>query len=177
MLLPPYLSWEFLHLLALVLNHSELDRAAFGVNNLIILAASPVKSENYLNLDIFLEKSQLKEVCFKFCGDLKVFNEITGIQTCTSSYPCYACEARRDPKTGNWEGLPAPLRTYARNEFHHNEWLAGGGGVMGGAAGLKLLKNHKNVSSLPLLGKDEPDKPLLQILVPGALHNVQCTLS
>ena len=149
---------------------SELDRAAFGVNNLIILAASPVKSENYLNLDIFLEKSQLKEVCFKFCGDLKVFNEITGIQTCTSSYPCYACEARRDPKTGNWEGLPAPLRTYARNEFHHNEWLAGGGGVMGGVAGLKLLKNHKNVSSLPLLGKDEPDKPLLQILVPGALH-------
>ena len=62
------------------------------------------------------------------------------------------------------------MRTYARNEFHHNEWLAGGGGVMGGAAGLKLLKNHKNVSSLPLLGKDEPDKPLLQILVPGALH-------
>ena len=148
----------------------ELDKAVFGVNNLIIIAASPVKSENYLNLDIFLEKSQLKEVCFKFCGDLKVFNEITGIQTCTSTYPCYACEARRDPKTGNWEGLPATLRTYSRNESHHNAWLAGGGGVMGGKEGLKLLKNHRNVSSLPLLGKNEPDKPLLQILVPGALH-------
>ena len=149
---------------------SRQDKAAFGVNNLIILAASPVKSENYLNLDIFLEKTQLREVCLKFCGDLKVFNEITGIQTCTSTFPCYACEARRDPKTGNWEGVPAPLRTYARNEANYNEWLAGGGGVMGGVAGLKLLKNHKNVSSLPLLGKCEPEKPLLQILVPPALH-------
>lgn len=147
-----------------------LDKAAFGVNNLIILATSPVKSENYLNLSIFLEKSQLKEVCLKFCGDLKVFNEITGIQTCTASHPCYACEARRDPKTGNWLGVPAPLRTYARNEFHHNQWLAGGGGVLGGQAGLKLLKNHKNVASLSLLGKNDPEKPLIQILVPGALH-------
>ena len=149
---------------------SRQDKAAFGVNNLIILAASPAKSENYLNLDIFLEKTQLKEVCFKFCGDLKVFNEITGIQTCTSTFPCYACEARRDPKTGNWVGVPAQLRTYARNEANHNQWLAGGGGVMGGLGGLKLLKNHKNVSSLPLLGKCEPEKPLLQILVPPALH-------
>ena len=88
---------------------SRQDKAAFGVNNLIILAASPVKSENYLNLEIFLEKTQLKEVCLKFCGDLKVFNEITGIQTCTSTFPCYACEPRRDPKTGNWVGVPAQL--------------------------------------------------------------------
>ena len=42
-----------------------LDRIRHGVNNLIILAASPVKSENYLNLDIFLEKTQLREVCLK----------------------------------------------------------------------------------------------------------------
>ena len=84
------------------------------MNNLIILAASPVKSKNYLNLDIFLERTQLKEVCLKFCGDLKVFNEIIGIQTCTSTFPCYAYEARRDPKTGNWKGVPAQLRTYAR---------------------------------------------------------------
>ena len=41
---------------------------------------------------------------------------------------------------------------------------------MGGAGGLKLLKNHKNVNALPLLGKCEPEKPLLQILVLPALH-------
>ena len=99
-----------------------------------------------------------------------MFNEITGIQTCTSTFPCYACEAKRDPKTGKWEGVPAQLRTYARNEANYNEWLVGGGGVMGGVGGLKLLKNHKNVSALPLLGKCEPEKPLLQILVPPALH-------
>ena len=146
------------------------DKATFGVNNLIILASSPAKSENYLNLQIFLDKTQLREVCFKFCGDLKVFNEITGIQTCTSTYPCYACEAKRDPKTGEWEGVPAQLRTFARNETNHFQWLAGGGGVSGGISGLKLLKDHKNVSSIPLIGKSEPHKPLLQILVPGALH-------
>ena len=67
---------------------SGLDKAAFGVNNLLILAISPVKSENHCNLDIFLSKVQLKEICLRFCGDLKVYNEITGIQTCTSTFPC-----------------------------------------------------------------------------------------
>ena len=128
--------------------------------NLIILATSPVKHENHVNLNIFLDKTQLNEVCLRFCGDLEVFNEITGVQTCTSTYPCYACEARRDPRTGEWEGVPAELRTYSRNLTHHNDWLADGGGVMGGRAGLKLAKNHVS----------EPDKPLLQILVPGGLH-------
>ena len=149
---------------------SQLDKAVFGVNNLTILATSPVSSENYCNLDLFLDKVQLKQVCLRFCGDLKVFNEITGIQTCTSTCPCYACEASRDPKTGVWKGVPAPLRTYSRNLEHHNQWLARGRGVMGGRAGLKLAKNFCNVVSLPLLGQSEPDKPLLQILVPGALH-------
>ena len=41
---------------------------------------------------------------------------------------------------------------------------------MGGAAGLTLAKNHYNVTEAPLLGKSEPDKPLLLILVPGGLH-------
>ena len=54
---------------------SELDKAALGVNNLVI------SSENHCNLDIFLGKTQLKEVCMRFCGDLKVINEITGVQT------------------------------------------------------------------------------------------------
>ena len=138
--------------------------------NLIILATSPVKHENHVNLNIFLDKTQLNEVCLRFCGDLEVFNEITGVQTCTSTYPCYACEARRDPRTGEWEGVPAELRTYSRNLTHHNDWLADGGGVMGGRAGLKLAKNHFSAVSIPRLGKSEPDKPLLQILVPGGLH-------
>ena len=146
------------------------DKAAFGVNNLIILAVSPVRSENHGNLGIFLDKTNLKEVCLKFCGDLKVYNEITGIQTCTSTFPCYACEACRDPRTGEWMGVPAQLRTYSRNLAWHNEWLAGGGGVMGGQAGMKLAKNFRNVVDVPLLGKSDPDKPLLLILVPGSLH-------
>ena len=80
-----------------------------------------------------------------------MFNEITGIQTCTSTFPCYACEAKRDPKTGKWEGVPAQLRTYARNEAYYNEWLVGGGGVMGDVGGLKLLKTTKmSVPSLYL---------------------------
>ena len=41
---------------------------------------------------------------------------------------------------------------------------------MEGVGGLKLLKTHKNVSALPLLGKCAFEKPLLQILVPPALH-------
>ena len=60
--------------------------------------------------------------------------------------------------------------TQLRNLAHHNAWLAGGGGVMGGSSGMKLAKNHCNVTSVPLLGQSEPDKPLLLILVPGALH-------
>ena len=126
-----------------------------------------------MNVQIFQfyqDKTQLKEVCFKFCGDLKVFNEITGIQSATSTHPCYACEGKRNPKTGAWEGVPAPLRTYASNLSRHNNWLANGGGVMGGAAGLTLAKNHANVTEAPLLGKSEQDKPLLLILVPGGLH-------
>ena len=146
------------------------EKAAMGVNSLIILATSPVKSENWVNLNLFLDKTQLKDVCLKFCGDLKVYNEITGIQTCTSAHPCYACEARRDPRTGEWIGVPAPLRTHSRNLAHYNEWLAGGGGVDGGRQGLRLAKEHCNVVAEPLLGKSEPDKPLLLLLVPGALH-------
>ena len=146
------------------------EKSVFGVNSLIILATSPVKSENAANLSIFLAKTQLKEVCFKFCGDLKVFNEITGIQTATSTYPCYACEGKRDPKTGAWVDLPAPLRTYNSNMARHNDWLQNGGGFLGGEAGLKLSKHHCNVTEAPLLGNNEPDKPLLLILVPGGLH-------
>ena len=116
------------------------------------------------------DKTQLKEVCIKFCGDLKVFNEITGVQCATCTYPCYACEGKRDPKTGAWEGLPAPLRTYDRNMSHHQSWLANGGGVFGGEAGMALAKNHCNVVEKPILGSSEPDKPLLLILVPGSLH-------
>ena len=41
---------------------------------------------------------------------------------------------------------------------------------MEGVGGLKLLKKHKNVSALPLLGKCAFEKPLLQMLVPPALH-------
>ena len=66
--------------------------------------------------------------------------------------------------------MPAPLRTYSRNLAHYNEWLAQGGGVMGGRQGLKRAKEHCNVVAEPLLGKNEPEKPLLLLLVPGALH-------
>ena len=117
-------------------------KAAFGVNNLIILAISPVKSEDYINIEVFLEKVKLK-VCPKFCGDLKVFNAITGIQTGTATFPCYGCEVRRDPTTGRWEGVPAKLRTYNGNMAWHQGGLANGGealGEEGDARGQELLQ-------------------------------------
>ena len=92
------------------------------------------------------------------------------MQSATCTYPCYACEGKRDHRTGAWEGLPAPLRTYDRNMSHHQSWLANGGGVLGGEAGLALAKNHCSVVEEPILGKSEPEKPLLLILVPPGLH-------
>ena len=35
---------------------SGQDKAGLGVNNLLILAISPVKSENWINLEMFLEQ-------------------------------------------------------------------------------------------------------------------------
>ena len=35
---------------------------------------------------------------------------------------------------------------------------------------MKLAKNYCSVVAEPLVGKQQPDKPLLQMLVPGSLH-------
>jgi hypothetical protein len=147
------------------------DKAALGVNNVIVLAATPLKNaEDYINIDVMLEKVNLKAICFKLCGDMKVYNEISGIQAGKATFPCYGCEARRDPKTGLWEGVPAPLRTYRRNLRHNVGWLAGGGGVEGGAKGMLLAKKHFNCVNKPLIGKDQPDTPLILIQVQPGLH-------
>ena len=141
------------------------------MNNLLVLAISPVQdAESWVNIEIFLQKVKLKEICFKFCGDLKIYHEITGIQTARATYPCYGCEARRDPKSGLWEGVPATLRTYTRNLRHYKALLAAGGGVEGGAKGMLLAKHFFNCVNPPMLGKTAPETPLIVVAAPPSLH-------
>ena len=105
------------------------------------------------------------------CGDLKIYYKLGGTQGATSSYPCYACEAYRDPKTGVWTSCsPCKLRTYASNKQHSDDWMEAGGGAMGGQAGMLIAKEYYNCVNCPLVGEDKPHTPLYLILLPPPLH-------
>ena len=95
-----------------------------GRKKIFILAIAPSVKETYKNCCIFCCKGQLNQLDFTFTGDLKVFNIVGGIMSCSSKQPCIYCEASRED--GIWQ-CNAPLRTFNSVKMKYLEWQAASG--------------------------------------------------
>ena len=82
-----------------------------SVKDLLLLGIINDIPENYHNLSIVWEKTQLNDLKKFTACDLKLANLSLGLQNHGSTYPSHICECKR-PKRGSGKGYEiGPLRT------------------------------------------------------------------
>ena len=103
---------------------------------------------------------KIKNLGGNFAGDLKIFNILAGIMSCSSRHACYICEAKKID--GKWE-RNAPLRTYASGMQKFLEWLNSGGET-------DNAKEFMNCIAEPIFVESNPEFPFILYAVPPPLH-------
>lgn len=127
-----------------------------GVKKLFLLAVAPSVPENYLNIKSILTFLALTSFDIITTLDLKLCNIICGLQGCSSTYPCYACELPK-PFSGR-----APLRTLGMCRRNADKFERDG-------APWKDAKHYKSCVYQPLF--DQPDLTfILDLIPPPELH-------
>ena len=128
----------------------------------MILASAPNVPESYLNCSIIMEKVNINSVVYTFTGDLKIYNIVGGLMSCSSLCPCIYCESSR--VDGVWEE-DGELRTFRNIQDNLDGWKTAGGVR-------KKAKYFSNCVEKPLLysEEDNPDTPMLLKVAPPALH-------
>ena len=133
-----------------------------GSKKVIILAAMSGVPETYNNCKVIFDKLQLSTLLFKFAGDLKIFNIIGGLMSCSSSHPCCYCETSKSKKEG-WGEL-GQLRTKKNVKENCADWETDG-------AIWKKAKKFKNCVAEPRLGEDSSEEELILLKCPPpSLH-------
>ena len=63
-----------------------------GRRKIMIIASAPRVPENHHNCSIFIDKANINSLVYKFTGDLKLFNIVGGLMSCSARHPCIYCE-------------------------------------------------------------------------------------
>ena len=92
------------------------DSSQMSVNRVILLAIAPQVPESWQNVDVFLERTRIKEILFSFSGDLKMLHICGGLGSGSSRHCCLYCEVARvkgewassgQGASGSWAGWPS----------------------------------------------------------------------
>ena len=163
-----------------------------SVKRVIILAAADVK-EHQLNVKLMWNKANMNSLKMQLAVDLKMANIVLGLQSHSSTCSCYICDAANPFKPGvDWkkvgseredgekvkkkvgserkDGEKVQFRTLGSIRENVTAWRNAG-------ADLKMAKNYKNCTEMPLFeDKDEDgnyvdsDVLTMHIIPPGELH-------
>ena len=85
------------------------DYSLIGKRKIMIIAIVPDIPENYFNLQILYDLTQINSVVYQQTGDLKAINILLGLMSCSSSCGCCYCQAPRN--TDSWMEGGARLRS------------------------------------------------------------------
>ena len=76
------------------------DYSLIGKRKIMIIAIVPDIPENYFNLQILYDLTQINSVVYQQTGDLKAINILLGLMSCSSACGCCYCQAPRN--TDGW---------------------------------------------------------------------------
>lgn len=101
--------------------------------------------ENYSNVAMFFEKTQVEKICPKYVNDCKMNNILSGLQTNSCKFPCVFGEcyrSYRDRETGKWiKGSPRSVKSLKEIQAKWKEETE---------SDRKKLKFYKNVEFGPI---------------------------
>ena len=142
---------------------SGQEDSLLGRKKIMILAIVPDIPENYHNLQILYDLTQVNSVSYQQTGDLKAINLLLGLMSSSAACGCCYCQAQRS--TDEWTNGGARLRTV--NSLNEN---------LSNFQASRDKSKAKDISSNVIeksLVFDEDDLPTMLVLEkcpPPALH-------
>jgi len=134
-----------------------------GANKSIILGAVPLIPETYFNDEIFFRKLDLNQISYQLCTDLKLVNQILGIGSHSSKYPCPYGHCYRNT-WGIWmKGINRTIATLIKD---FNDWKAS-------RTNRDKLKEYHNVEFSPLINTENKGTAVIAIVPPPPLHTIK----
>jgi hypothetical protein len=127
-----------------------------GVKKLFLLAVASKVPESYSNVKSLLAALNLSSLDYLTTLDLKLCNIVSGIQSASSTFPCYICEAKKPFLE------ESPLRTLGMIRANASQFHEDG-------ANFKDAKHYKSCVNEPLF--DQPgDTLMIELMPPPELH-------
>lgn len=152
----------FLKMCLLIVN-KESNVFANSVKEVEILAVVPDVQESYKNVKILWDKINMNELSTLISADLKMDNIILGIQSHSSSCPCYICDAK-NPREKGVDWPKGTARTLGNIRENYDLWSKAGSHP-------KKAKDFKSCTNLPMFqDENDDDIPTIQLVPPCELH-------